>query len=146
MKLERQIQLISRLVWFVCIAGVVCLIPYAVISWVVANPAGTLLSLGFDLLPDIIFLPIFFFVAKLAKRYIRNDYFSKTPVRYLRQIAAFLFASQISTFVVSSASHLVPFVFFSSQFKLIFLSFVFYLVSLIAQKGGSMQEELDFTI
>jgi hypothetical protein len=146
MKLERQIQLISRLVWFVCITALVCALPLAIISCVAANPDKTLISLGFDLLPDILFLPIFFFVAKLAQRYIRNDYFSKNPIRYLRQIAAFLLASQISTVVVSSASTLISFVFFSSQFKLIFLSFVLYLVSLIAQKGERMQEELDFTI
>jgi hypothetical protein len=147
MENRRLIRLLSTLVRYCCLAGMMCILPLAALSWVMKSPPSTLLSL----VENILFLPIFFLVAKLLKRYEKDDFFSKTHTRYIRQIALFLFFSQcgatLSRYCLGPADlTFLAFVLQSVEFKLIFLSFVIFLLGQVMEEGERLQDDYNQTI
>ncbi len=170
MKNERKIRVLSRVLRYLCIAGMVFMIVLAIVSWTPlqyyqiqeadwsSNFKKAVLALK-PLLEETIsyafFWAILFLLARLLRLYERLEFFSKANVRYIRQIAILLLFSQLcypfytalrNYFLVSPGNNIALFLFMSAEFKLILLSLVIFLLGYIMEEGRYLEEEYKSTI
>jgi hypothetical protein len=111
-----------------------------------------------DLIPYIFFLVILLILMKLLRLYEKLEFFSKTNVRYIRQIGLILVISQIirpfyvalHSFILTLSSppgqRVIMIAYGPNQIKTLFLAFIIFLAAYIMEVGRHYEDEYSSTI
>jgi DUF2975 family protein len=159
MKNERKIRLLSRVLRYTCIVGMLISLPCAGISWYLghgdADLGLVLAPLLEDLMGYVCFSSILFLLARLFRLYEKLQFFSRENVRYVRQIGVLLLFSQLSyTFYMALKHYLLALPInalgfitsMSTVFILIFLSFVMFLLGYVMEEAKDLEDQYKLTI
>lgn len=165
MRNERKIRVMSRMLRYFCIAGMVIILPLTAMSWYLnfgENSTSHFQGIIQPLMPFleevisyVFFWAILFLLARLFGLYEQLEFFSKATVRYMRQIGILLLFSQLcypvyralhNYFLALPENKMALILFISAEVKLIFLSLIILLLGYIMEEGRDLADEYNSTI